>query len=224
MPQTLTPPLSYLITSGATDHTTTPASVEFAQLLALVQAAVTAGVTLIQLREKLLRPRVLFELTTRAAAITRGSATRLLVNDRADIARAAGAAGVHLTTQSLTADTVRRAFGPDFLIGVSTHTLAATQSARDAGADFVVLGPIFDTPAKRVYGAPLGLAQLRAATHALAPFPVIAIGGVTRANMSDTLSAGASGVAAIRLFADPQTIVTTIRELQSAHAESSKIK
>ncbi len=224
MSQTLTPPLSYLITSGATDHTTSPASAEFARLLALVQAAVTAGVTLIQLREKLLRPRVLFALTARAAAVTRSSATRLLVNDRADIARTAGADGVHLTTQSLTADTMRRAFGPDFLIGVSTHTLAAAQIARAAGADFVVLGPLFDTPAKRAYGAPLGLDQLRTAAHALAPFPVIAIGGVTRANMSDTLGAGACGVAAIRLFADPQTIAATIRELQSAYAASAQTK
>jgi thiamine-phosphate pyrophosphorylase len=218
MPQTLTPPLSYLITSGATDHTTTPASVEFAQLLALVAAAVAAGVTLIQLREKLLRPRVLYELTVHAAAITHGSATRLFVNDRADIARAAGADGVHLTTQSLAADTVRRVFGPDFLIGVSTHTLAAAQSARDAGADFIVLGPVFDTPAKRAYGAPLGLAQLRTATHALAPFPVIAIGGITHANMRDTLSAGASGIAAIRLFTDPPLLAGHVRALHDAHA------
>ncbi len=216
MSQTLTPPLSYLITSGATKHTTTPACAEFAQLLALVQAAVAAGVTLVQLREKLLRPRVLFALTTRAVAITRGSATRLVVNDRADIAHTAGAAGVQLTTQSLAAATVRHAFGPDFLIGVSTHTLAEAQSAFSEGADFVVFGPVFDTPAKSIYGAPLGLAQLHAAASALAPFPVIAIGGITRANMHDAFAAGASGVAAIRLFADTETIVATVKALQVA--------
>ncbi len=218
MPQTLTPPVSYLITSGATDHTTTPASVEFVRLVALVQAAVSAGVTLIQFREKLLRPCVLYELTAQAAASTHGSATRLIVNDRADIARAAGAAGVQLTAQSLTADIVRRTFGPDFMIGVSTHTLSEAQAARDAGADFVVLGPIFDTPAKRAYGAPLGLEQLHAAASALAPFPVIAIGGVTRANMSDALAAGASGIAAIRLFAGPQSLAGHVRALHDAHA------
>lgn len=219
MPQTLKPPISYLITSGATDRATTHASADFARLLALVAAATAAGVTLVQLREKLLRPRVLFELTTRAARITRGSATRLVVNDRADIARAAGADGVQLTTQSLAAASVRRAFGPDLLIGVSTHTLATAQAAHAAGADFAVLGPIFDTPTKRAYGPPLGLAELRAATHALAPFPVIAIGGITRANMRAALAAGASGIAAIRLFADAQTIADQVRALHEAYAE-----
>ncbi len=219
MPQTLTPPLSYLITSGATKHTTTPACAEFVQVLALVQAAVRAGVTLIQLREKLLRPRVLFALTARAAAITRASATRLVVNDRADIAHTAGADGVHLSTQSLTAAPVRRAFSPDFLIGVSTHTLAEAQSARAEGADFVVFGPVFDTPAKRVYGAPLGLAQLHATAGALAPFPVIALGGITRANMPDALAAGARGIAAIRLFADAETIAATVHAMQSTRTE-----
>jgi thiamine-phosphate pyrophosphorylase len=84
---------------------------------------VAARVSLIQLREKNLPARTLFELSERVARLTRGSDTRLLVNDRADIARAAGADGVHLTTRSLDAGVVRRAFGDDFLIGVSAHSL-----------------------------------------------------------------------------------------------------
>ena len=216
--QTLTPPLSYLITGSATDRATTPRSAEFAHLVALVEQAAHAGVALVQLREKHLRPRVLYELTTRAVASTRGSATRLLVNDRADIARAAGADGVQLTTQSLPASVVRRTFGPDFLIGVSTHTLAEAQAAREDGADFAVFGPVFDTPSKRAYGPPVGIAQLRAATAALAPFPILAIGGITRANMGAVMQAGACGIAAIRLFTDPQTLAATLRALQAAHA------
>jgi thiamine-phosphate pyrophosphorylase len=218
MSQTLNAPISYLITSGQTNPATTHASAEFARLLALVAAAVAAHVTLVQLREKLLRPRVLYELTVRAATITRGTATRLLVNDRADIARAAGADGVQLTTRSLPAHVVRRVFGADFLIGVSTHTLAEAQAARADGADFAVFGPIFDTPSKRAYGPPVGLAQLRAVAHELAPCPVIAIGGITRTNMSDTLAAGAQGIAAIRLFAEPQTLAAGVRALQDVHA------
>src|SRR5205823_4157417 len=86
-----------------------------------------------------------FNQTARAAANTRGTTTRLLVNDRADIARAAGADGVQLTTRSLPAHIVRRAFGANFLIGVSTHTLAEARAARTDGADFAVFGPLFDT-------------------------------------------------------------------------------
>jgi thiamine-phosphate pyrophosphorylase len=211
-------PISYLITSGATDARTTPAGPDFARLLALVRAAAAARVTLVQLREQHLRPRVIFELTLRAAALVRGTETRLLVNDRADIARAAGADGVHLTTRSLPAPTVRRAFGPDFLVGVSTHTLAEAQAARAGGADFIVFGPVFDTPSKRVYGPPVGLAQLRAVAAALAPFPVVALGGITRANMASALAAGAHGVAAIRLFADPPALAPAVAALQEVHA------
>ncbi len=217
MPQTLSPPYSYLITNGATDETTTVASHACAHLLALVAAAVQAGVTFVQLREQRLRPRVLFELTMRAAEITCNSTTRLLVNDRADIARAANADGVQLTTRSLPAHVVRRAFGPDFLIGVSTHSLVEAQAARDGGADFAVFGPVFDTPSKRAYGPAVGLEELRAVSAALAPFSVVAIGGITRAHMLDVLRAGAHGIAAIRLFAEPQMIADNVRALHDAY-------
>src|SRR5215213_3988547 len=140
------PPLIYLITSGETTQATTPSSEEFKRLLRLTAAAVAARIPLIQLREKNLSARMLYELATNAARLTRGSDTRLLVNDRADIARAAGADGVHLTTRSLEAAVVRRAFGEDFLIGVSAHSLEEARAARDGGADFAVFGPVFDTP------------------------------------------------------------------------------
>ena len=142
--------------------------------------------------------------------MTRGTETRLLVNDRADIARAAGADGVHLTARSLEASIVRRAFGPEFLIGVSTHTLSEASAARDHGADFAVYGPVFDTPSKRAYGPPAGLESLREVVQALSPFPLVALGGITRDNASAALDAGASGVAAIRLFADPEQLAQTV--------------
>ncbi|HEX7773081.1 MAG TPA: thiamine phosphate synthase, partial [Pyrinomonadaceae bacterium] len=132
-------PITYPITSGKT----TPQTIS--DTLRFVRAAVEAEVTLIQIREKSLPARALYELATRAAEITRNSKTRLLVNDRADIARAAGADGVHLTSQSLPADVVRNIFGPEFLIGVSTHSLDEARAARDGGADFVVFGPVFET-------------------------------------------------------------------------------
>ena len=215
----LTTPISYLITDGRTTRETTPASAEFTRLFALVGVCVQAGVSLVQLREKLLRPRVLYELTRRAAELTRGSATRLLVNDRADIALAAGADGVHLTTRSLDAATVRGISPPNFLIGVSTHSLAEARAARDEAADFAVFGPVFDTPAKLHYGAPVGLAALRAAAHTLAPVPLLALGGITRANLSEVIAAGAQGVAAIRLFSDESELGAVVRELRETRAE-----
>lgn len=214
MPLNLQSPIIYLITSGAAARTTNPSSDDFTRLLALIAAAVAARVELVQLREKNLTSRTLYELTLRAAAITRGSATRLLVNDRADIARTAGADGVHLTTRSLKPHVVRHALGSDFLIGVSTHSLAKARSARDGGADFATFGPVFDTPSKRDYGAPVGLAKLKEAARALVPFPLIALGGITRENAPDTLRAGASGVAAIRLFDDPQNLPAAVRAVR----------
>jgi thiamine-phosphate pyrophosphorylase len=140
--------------------------------------------------------RVLYELATRAADIRRGSATRLLVNDRFDVARAAGADGVHLTSRSLPTHLVREICGKDFLIGVSTHSLEEARSA--SNADFIVFGPVFATGSKQ----PQGLEKLREVANALAGFPVVAIGGVNLDNVTQCFEAGASGVAAIRLFDD----------------------
>lgn len=208
-------PLLYLITSGETTPATSEQSPEFSRLLALCEAAVSAGFSLIQLREKSLSARLLYELSVRAARLTKGSRTRLLVNDRADIARASGADGVHLTTRSLEAGVVRRAFGDDFLIGVSTHTLAEAGAARQGGADFATFGPVFDTPQKRVYGPPVGLAKLSEAAGSLAPFPLIALGGITSENAGAALGAGAHGIAAIRLFGDAHKLRSIVESLRA---------
>jgi len=144
--------------------------------------------------------RVVYELARSAAAITRGSATFLLINDRADIAFAAGADGVHLTTGSLDTAVVRETFGADFVIGTSTHSLAELHQARTGGADFAVFGPVFRTASKQLSGPTVGLAKLKEITAALAPFPVLALGGVTRDNARDCMLAGASGIAGISLF------------------------
>jgi thiamine-phosphate pyrophosphorylase len=191
-----------------------PDSPEFKRLLELIRAAAIAGIDFVQLREKSLPARVLFELARRAAAITGPSRTRLLVNDRADIALSAACDGVHLTTRSLKADTIRAAFGPDFLTGVSAHSLDEAREARDAGADFAVFGPVFDTPSKRAYGPALGLQQLEAASSELSSFPLIAIGGITLENAPQALRAGASGVAAIRLFSDANNLEEIARKIK----------
>jgi thiamine-phosphate pyrophosphorylase len=211
----LSKPILYLITRGATDETTTTESAEFHKLLRQFSVAITAGIQLIQIREKRLTARVLFELTKRAVSITQGTATRVLVNDRADIAAGAGADGVHLTTQSLEAAVVRQAFGERLLIGSSTHSVEEARRARDAGADFIVFGPVFESPAKKKYGPPVGLQALSGVAHKLAPFPVIALGGISIKNAAACLSAGASGIAGISLFSEPEgltNVASVIRE------------
>jgi thiamine-phosphate pyrophosphorylase len=210
----LTAPISYLITSGATTQASTPASKDFQQILELVSAAAAARISLVQLREKNLSARTLFQLTAQAAELLRGSKTRLLVNDRADIARSARADGVHLTTRSLSAQIIRRTFGHGLLIGVSTHTLAEASAARDDGADFAVFGPVFETLSKSAYGPPIGFEKLNEAAHALKPFPLIALGGITRENAALALHAGASGIAGISLFSDAQTLKLTMNALR----------
>ncbi|MGZ5437433.1 MAG: thiamine phosphate synthase [Pyrinomonadaceae bacterium] len=210
----LSKPILYLITRGASTDTTTPESPEFRHILAQVSAAVAGGLELIQLREKRLTARVLFELSEQSAALTRGSATRLLVNDRADVAAAAGADGVHLTTQSIDAATIRRTFGKDFLIGVSTHSLVEAEVAKKVGADFVVFGPVFATPSKENYGPPTGLRKLEGVANELAPFPVLALGGVDVTNARACLRARASGIAGISLFEEPNRISEVVRKLR----------
>ncbi|MCA1618515.1 MAG: thiamine phosphate synthase [Acidobacteria bacterium] len=218
MPRALAQPITYLITGGETSSSTTPADAESRRLLALVRSAVEARVTLVQLREKDLTGRALYELARAAADLARGSATRVLVNDRADVARASGCDGVHLTTRSLEAGVVRRSCGADFLIGVSAHTFEEARAAYAGGADFAVFGPVFDTPSKRAYGAPVGLAALRDAARRLSPFPLVALGGVDEANAAEAMSAGAAGVAGIRLFACGQNLARTVHLIESLHA------
>jgi thiamine-phosphate pyrophosphorylase len=196
-------PTIYLITSGETTVQTTPASNDFANVLRLVEAAVAARIDLVQIREKNLNAAVLYILCASAVKITSGSATRLLVNDRSDIAAAVGADGVHLTTHSLPTDVVRCTFGSDLLIGVSTHSLEEATLARRSGADFIVFGPVFATSTKQQYGPALGLEILRQVTCALAPFPVLALGGIDVQNMTDCIVAGADGIGAIRLLSNP---------------------
>jgi len=146
--------------------------------------------------------------------ITRGTSTRLLVNDRADIAAGAGADGVHLTTRSLESKIVRETFGDGFLIGVSSHSRAEATSARDGGADFAVFGPVFPTPSKDEYGPPRGVNRLAGVASELASFPVLALGGISIDNARECLRAGASGIAGISLFSAPLNLSRTCAEIR----------
>lgn len=207
-------PTTYLITSGQLARDATPDGDDFKSILRHTQAAVRAGVALVQLREKQLTARTLYHLAERCAAITRETNTRLLVNDRADIARAAGADGVHLTTRSLTSRVVRETFGADFLIGVSAHNLMEARRARDEGSDFATFSPVYATPSKAHLNLPpVGLEALRRAASDLAPFPLVALGGITRERTGEVMRAGAAGIAAITLFASDDDLESLVREV-----------
>jgi thiamine-phosphate pyrophosphorylase len=156
-----------------------------------------AGVDAVQLREKNLADR---ELLQTAIDLRRAMppAVQLHINGRPDIAVSSSADGVHFPAAGLPIAEVRRGFGSSFLIGRSTHSLAEVKAAHKEGADFVFLGPIFDSPAKRKYGRPLGLGILEESTKI--GVPVYAIGGISVHRIEQVASAGATGAAGIREF------------------------
>ena len=162
----------------------------------VVEAALRGGARAVQLREKDLPPRELYPLALEMRQLTQAYGARLLINDRADVALAVNADGVHLTTTSLPASIARQVLGPRRLIGVSTHTRAEAQAAVEEGADFVVFGPVFFTPSKAPYGQPVGLDALRA-VRAVVKSPILAIGGIKPTNLDQVLAAGADGIAVI---------------------------
>ena len=166
-----------------------------------IHFAAAVGADWVQIREKDLPARDLLQLA-REAVQTAGA--KILINDRLDLALGAGAAGVHLGRASVpAADVVRwcRAGNApaEFTIGVSCHSLEEVREAESAGASYAFFGPVFDTPSKRLFGAPRGIAHLGEACRAV-NIPVIAIGGVDEENAIPCIRAGAAGVAAIRMF------------------------
>jgi thiamine-phosphate pyrophosphorylase len=173
------------------------------KLMAQIRAAVSAGTDWVQIREREMPARELLALTKSAIAAA-GGAARVMVNDRLDVALAAGAAGVHLRGNSVPVSEalrwLRETHAPaDFLVGVSCHSVEDVREAEAKGASYVFFGPVFETPAKKKFGPPQGIAKL-AEVCGSARIPVIAIGGVNDANASECLQAGASGIAAIRVF------------------------
>jgi len=152
----------------------------------------------VQLREKDLGADALLSLARDVLAVTRPAGVPLLINDRVDVALAAGADGVHLAGHSLPAAEARDLLGSDRYLAASTHDLAQARAAVSGGCDFVTFGPVFHTPSKASMGSSLGLGGLREACAALAPFPLVALGGVTPDNAAECHAAGAAGVSVIR--------------------------
>jgi thiamine-phosphate pyrophosphorylase len=186
------------------------------RLLKKIAECAAAGVDYIQLREKDLSAHALEELAHKAVAAVRGSAARLLINSRTDVALACGAHGVHLPANDLPASDVRSMFVRTGLrmpiVGVSAHSLADVLSAEAHGADFAVFAPVFE---KGGAANAQGLEQLREICgRAHAAMPVFALGGVTLENARLCIDAGAAGIAGIRLFQENEVkkIVPLLRK------------
>ncbi len=169
-----------------------------------VRSAFCAPVDYVQLRENDMASRRLAFLVEDLRARREKQGTRLLVNERLDVAASCGADGVHLSSDLLPLSALRAFDGDDLIWGVSCHGGEEAEKAAQAGACYVLLGPVFETPSKP--GAtPLGLAALADICRRF-PVPVFALGGVGRENAKDCIQAGAAGVAGIRMFQQAQNL------------------
>lgn len=212
--RTIETPFTYMITPGRLTAATYGMGRD--ALADLIGDLARQGLGAVQIREKALPASLQYDLAVRVRRAISGSRALCFVNERFDIAAAAGVDGVHLTSRSIPPDAVRRAVGPDFLVAVSTHGPEEISKAASAGADLAVFGPVFRTPGK---GDPAGLGSLEAAVAAAGKMPVAALGGIDRKNYSSALASGAAGIAAIRLFEDRSEAFEVIKSVSDRSSE-----
>ena len=183
-------------------------------LATLAQAAIRGGADVLQLRDKAASGDALLRETQRLLPIARAAGVPLIVNDRPDIALAAGADGVHLGQDDAPVAEARLLLGPHRLIGKSTHSLEQAVAADREPVDYLGLGPIFSTPTKPDYGS-VGLDLISRARSTLT-HPVVCIGGIETANLDSILAAGGLRVAVVRAVcaaADPEAAARTLKRL-----------
>ena len=184
---------------------------------AVVDLLARGGARLIQLRAKALTDRERLALARAAVAAAHASGARLVVNDRADVARIAGADGLHVGQDDLSPDDARAVIGPAMLLGVSTHGLAQLEAAASSPVDYVAIGPVFATRTKDDPDPVVGLEMVRRA-RAIVSRPLVAIGGITRANARLVIEAGADGVAVVSDLLDAPDLGHAFAELRAAIA------
>ena len=180
--------------------------------LVVLEQALAGGVKAVQLREKDLGGKALFELAEKTRRLCDRYQALLLINDRIDVALAVDAAGVQLTGVSLPVDVARDLLGPQKLLGASTHSLEEARQAQKDGADFILFGPVYFTPSKAAFGAPQGLQALKKILENVV-IPVYAIGGIKAEHIADLRSLGVRGVALISAIigaADPKETAASL--------------
>ena len=184
-------------------------------LVSILQRVFSAAAPAIQLRERDLSARELVMLAREVQVLTASRRSQFLINDRIDVALALEGVGVHLRSNSLPVLVARELLGAQRLLGISVHTVEEAVLAQSQGADYVVLGPIYTTPSKQMFGPPLGIHTLEKACR-LISIPIIGIGGVTAARAREMRCAGAFGAAVITAILGADDIESATRELLDA--------
>jgi thiamine-phosphate pyrophosphorylase len=184
-------------------------------LVPLLQRVLTAAAPAIQLRERDLSARELVTLALELQAVTASRRSQLLINDRIDVALALEGVGVHLRSNSLPVSVARQVLGTQRLLGISVHAVEEAVQVESQGADYIVLGPIYETPSKQMFGPPLGIHTLERACR-LVRLPIIGIGGVTAGRAREMRRAGAFGVAVITAVLGAADVESATRELLDA--------
>jgi thiamine-phosphate pyrophosphorylase len=184
-------------------------------LVPLLQRVLTAAAPIVQLRERDLSTSELVRLAREVQAETVSHRSQLLINDRIDVALALEGVGVHLRSNSLPVSVARRLLGAHRLLGASVHSVEEVLAAESQGADYIILGPIYATPSKQMFGPPLGIHTLEKVCR-LVRIPIIGIGGVTAARAQQMRRAGAFGVAVITAILGATDVESATRELLEA--------
>jgi thiamine-phosphate pyrophosphorylase len=198
------PPRVYLVT-GPSHGSDLPARV------ASAMRGLSPGSVALQVRAPGAQGRELLALVRALQGPVRECGQLLVVNDRIDVALAAGADGVHLPSAGIPPAEARGLVGEGRLIGVSCHSSPDVARALEGGADFATFGPVFETPSKRAYGAPVGLERL--AEAARLGLPLLGLGGVNLSNAEAVVDAGASGLAAVRAWLEADDLAAVVRDL-----------
>ena len=190
-------------------------------------AAVSGGVTCVQLREKHCSTREFLEEARRVRELLVGTGVPLIINDRLDVALAVGADGVHLGQNDMHISDARRLVGERLVIGISAESVADAIRAEAEGADYIGVSPVFTTPTKMDTAPPLGLEGLREIRRAVS-LPLVAIGSIRHDNAAEVLRAGADGLAVVSAIVSapcPRTAAAGLRQrIQSTHNEEPACK